>query len=282
MADGAVVVTGASTGIGEATTKHLRSLGFDVFAGVRKDEDAESARSNGMRPVKLDVTDAATIESARDEVAGALDGARLAGLVNNAGVAISGPIEFVPVDELRRQLEINVVGQVAVTQAFMALLRRSRGRVVNMSSIGGRIALPLVGPYAASKFALEAVSDSLRREVRGQGVEVVVVEPSAIKTPIWGKGNAAADEMLADAPPEAEQLYGDLIRALRAETVKIEDDRGLPPEEVAKVVGQALTARKPKTRYLVGRDAKVRAAMARRLPDRVMDSLIGRALGGSR
>ena len=278
MTDGAVVVTGASTGIGEATTKHLRSLGFDVFAGVRKDEDAESARSNGMRPLKLDVTDATTIESARDEVEGALDGARLAGLVNNAGVAISGPIEFVPVDELRRQLEINVIGQVAVTQAFMALLRRSRGRVVNMSSIGGRVALPLVGPYAASKFALEAVSDSLRREVRGQGVEVVVVEPGGIKTPIWGKGNAAADELLADAPPENERLYGDLIRALRAQAKKIEESTGLPPEAVAEVVGQALTVRKPKTRYLVGRDAKVRAAMARRLPDRVMDSLIGRAL----
>jgi NAD(P)-dependent dehydrogenase (short-subunit alcohol dehydrogenase family) len=200
--------------------------------------------------------------------------------VNNAGVAISGPIEFISPDELTRQLDINVVGQVRVTQAFMRLLRRDRGRVVNISSIGGRIALPLVGPYAASKFALEAVSDSLRREVRSQGIEVVVVEPGAIKTPIWGKGNAAADEMLADAPPEAEQLYGGLIRALRAETVKIEEKSGLPPEEVAKVVGEALTARKPKTRYLVGRDAKMRAALAKRLPDRVMDSLIGRALGG--
>jgi NAD(P)-dependent dehydrogenase (short-subunit alcohol dehydrogenase family) len=277
---GAVVVTGASTGIGEATTEHLRSLGFDVFAGVRKDEDAERARSNGLNAVKLDVTDPGSIESARAEVEAALDGGHLAGLVNNAGVAISGPIEFISPDELTRQLDINVVGQVRVTQAFMKLLRRDRGRVVNISSIGGRLALPLVGPYAASKFALEAVSDSLRREVRSQGIEVVVVEPGAIKTPIWGKGNAAADAMLADAPAEAEQLYGDMIRALRAETVKIEEDRGLPPEEVAKVVGQALTARKPKTRYLVGRDAKMRAAMAKRLPDRVMDSLIGRALSG--
>jgi NAD(P)-dependent dehydrogenase (short-subunit alcohol dehydrogenase family) len=277
---GAVVVTGASTGIGEATTEHLRSLGFDVFAGVRKDEDAERARASGLKAVRLDVTDPGSIESARAEVEAALDGGHLAGLVNNAGVAISGPIEFISPDELTRQLDINVVGQVRVTQAFMKLLRRDRGRVVNISSIGGRIALPLVGPYAASKFALEAISDSLRREVRSQGIEVVVVEPGAIKTPIWGKGNAAADAMLADAPPEAEQLYGDMIQALRAETVKIEEERGLPPEEVAKVVGQALTARKPKTRYLVGRDAKMRAAMAKRLPDRVMDSLIGRALSG--
>jgi len=274
---GPVVVTGASTGIGEATTRKLKQLGFDVFAGVRKDEDAERARSNGMRPVRIDVTDSATIESARAEVEEAVGG-RLSALVNNAGVAISGPIEFVDPDELRRQLDINVVGQVAVTQAFMPMLRAARGRVVNISSIGGRIALPLVGPYAASKFALEAISDSLRREVRRQGVEVIVIEPGAIKTPIWGKGNAAADEMLADAPPEVEKLYGDTIRALRAETVKIEQKRGLPPEAVADVVGQALTADKPKTRYLVGRDAKMRAAMAKRLPDRVMDSLIGRAL----
>src|SRR4051794_471642 len=277
---GAVVVTGASTGIGEASARHLSSLGFDVFAGVRKEEDADRAASNGLKAVKLDVTDPASVESARAEVEAALDGGRLAGLVNNAGVAISGPIEFIAPDELTRQLDINVVGQVRVTQAFMRLLRRHRGRVVNISSIGGRIALPLVGPYAASKFALEAVSDSLRREVRGQGIEVVLIEPGAIKTPIWGKGNAAADAMLADAPPEAEQLYGGMIRALRAETVKIEEERGLPPEEVAKVVGEAMTARKPKTRYLVGRDAKMRAALAKRLPDRVMDSLIGRALGG--
>jgi NAD(P)-dependent dehydrogenase (short-subunit alcohol dehydrogenase family) len=276
---GAVLVTGASTGIGEATTRHLASLGFKVFAGVRKDEDAERARSNGLQAVKLDVTDPATIGSARAEVEAGLDGA-FAGLVNNAGVAISGPIEFVSPDELSRQLDINVVGQVRVTQAFLDLLRRDKGRIVNISSIGGRIALPLVGPYAASKFALEAVSDSLRREVRKQGIEVVVIEPGAIKTPIWGKGNAAADEMLEGAPPEAEQLYGDMIRAVRAETVKIEEERGLPPEEVAKVVGEAMTASKPKTRYLVGRDAKMRAALAKRLPDRVMDSLIGRALSG--
>jgi NAD(P)-dependent dehydrogenase (short-subunit alcohol dehydrogenase family) len=277
---GAVVVTGASTGIGEATTLHLASLGFTVFAGVRKDEDAERARSYGLQPVRLDVTEPDSIAAARNEVEGALDGAPLAGLVNNAGVAISGPIEFISPEELTRQLDINVIGQVRVIQAFLGLLRRDKGRVVNISSIGGRIALPLVGPYAASKFALEAVSDSLRREVRNQGVEVIVVEPGAIKTPIWGKGNAAAEEMLSEAPPEAEQLYGDMIRAIRAETVKIEEERGLPPSAVAEVVGEALTASKPKTRYLVGRDAKMRAALAKRLPDRVMDSLIGRALSG--
>jgi NAD(P)-dependent dehydrogenase (short-subunit alcohol dehydrogenase family) len=277
---GAVVVTGASTGIGEASTRELARLGFDVIAAVRKAEDAERARSEGHRAVLLDVTDQGTVDKARAEVEEAVGSAGLAGLVNNAGVAISGPVEFVPPEELARQLDINVIGQVRVTQAFLGLLRAGRGRIVNMSSIGGRMALPLVGPYNASKFALEAISDSLRRELRGQGIEVVVIEPGAIKTPIWQKGNAAADEMLAGAPPEAERLYGPMIEALRAETVKIEESRGLPPEDVAKAVGEAMTASKPKTRYLVGRDAKLRAAMAKRLPDRLMDRLIARTLGG--
>jgi NAD(P)-dependent dehydrogenase (short-subunit alcohol dehydrogenase family) len=276
MAAGSVVVTGASTGIGEATARHLRELGFDVFAGVRKQEDAGRAQAAGLQPLMLDVTDADSIESARRE----LEGERLAGLVNNAGIAVSGPLEFIPVDEFRRQLEVNVVGQVAVTQALLPLLRRSRGRVVNISSIGGRVALPLLGPYAASKFALEALSDSLRREMRPFGVEVVVVEPGGIKTPIWDKGNQRADDLMKAMPPEATELYGETVEKIRAESRKIAEDRGLPPRAVAEVVGKALTARRPKTRYLVGRDAKVRAAMAKRAPDRLMDALIGRALSG--
>ena len=277
MQRGTVVVTGASTGIGEATALRLKPLGFDVLAGVRKDQDAERLRSLGVTPVRLDVTDTDSIASARAEVEEASDG-RLAGLVNNAGIAVAAPLEYIPIEQLRNQLEVNLIGQVAVTQALLPFLREARGRVVNVSSIGGRIAMPLAGPYAASKFALEAVSDSLRRELRHLGVEVVVVEPGGIKTPIWRKGNAAAAEMLRDAPAEAEQLYGRLIEAIRAETVKIEQERGLPPSAVAEVIGTALTASKPKTRYLVGRDAKLRAAIAKRMPDRAMDALIGRAL----
>jgi NAD(P)-dependent dehydrogenase (short-subunit alcohol dehydrogenase family) len=279
MQRGTVVVTGASTGIGEATALHLKQLGFDVLAGVRKDEDAERLRSQGVAPIKLDVTDTDSIASARAEVEEA-SGGRLAALVNNAGIAVAAPLEYIPIEQLRNQLEVNLIGQVAVTQALLPFLRAARGRVVNVSSIGGRIALPLAGPYAASKFALEAVSDSLRRELRHLGVEVVVVEPGGIKTPIWRKGNAAAAEMLGDAPPEAEQLYGRLIEAVRAETVKIERESGLPPSAVAEVIGTALTATKPKTRYVVGRDAKLRAAIAKRVPDRAMDALIGRALSG--
>jgi NAD(P)-dependent dehydrogenase (short-subunit alcohol dehydrogenase family) len=276
---GSVVVTGASTGIGEATAVHLKDLGFDVLAGVRKDEDAQRLSGEGVRPVKLDVTDESSIASAREEIEGA-SGGRLAGLVNNAGIAVAAPLEYIPIDRLRQQLEVNLIGQVAVTQALLPFLRTAGGRIVNVSSIGGRIALPLAGPYAASKFALEAVSDSLRRELRGQGVQVVVIEPGGIKTPIWKKGNAVADEMLQEVPDEAEELYGELVAAVRAETQKIENDRGLPPSAVAEVIGTALTARKPKTRYLVGRDAKMRAAIAKRVPDRTMDALIGRALSG--
>jgi NAD(P)-dependent dehydrogenase (short-subunit alcohol dehydrogenase family) len=279
MDRGTVVVTGASTGIGEATALHLRELGFDVLAGVRKDEDAERLREAGPRPLKCDVTEDQSIAAARAEVEEACGG-RLAGLVNNAGIAVAAPLEYIPIDKLRHQLEVNLIGQVAVTQALLPMLRAARGRIVNVSSIGGRVALPLAGPYAASKFALEAVSDSLRRELRHLGVEVVVVEPGGVKTPIWQKGNAAAAEMLEDAPPEAMELYGRIVQAVRAETVKIEQERGLPPSAVAEVVGNALTARKPKTRYVVGRDAKIRAAMAKRLPDRAMDALIGRALSG--
>src|SRR5262245_29141737 len=191
MARGVVIVTGASTGIGEATALHLRELGYDVRAGVRKDEDFERLGGLGLTPLHLDVIDAGSIAAARSEVG---DGP-LAGLVNNAGVAVAGPLEFIPIDRLREQLEVNLIGQIAVTQAFLSGLRAGRGRIVNVSSIGGRVALPFLGPYAASKFGLEGVSDSLRRELRPQGVEVILVEPGGVKTPIWKKSTAVADEM---------------------------------------------------------------------------------------
>ena len=276
MASGVVLVTGASTGIGEATAFHLRELGFEPLAGVRRDEDAERLERQGLRTVKLDVTDEIQIAAAREAVG---DGA-VAGLVNNAGVAVAAPLEYVPLDQLRRQLEVNLIGQVAVIQAFLPALRRAGGRIVNVSSIGGRVALPLLAPYNASKFALEAVSDSLRRELRSQGVDVIVIEPGGVKTPIWGKGNELAGELTARMPPEGERLYGRLITRVREETVKIERERGLPPRAIAEVIGKALTADRPRTRYVVGNDAKVRAQLGRLLPDRAMDRLIGRALGG--
>ena len=274
MPSGTVLVTGASTGIGEATVHHLKSLGFDPIGAVRKDEDAERLEGRGIRTVRIDVTDAGQIAAAREE----LGDAPLAGLVNNAGIAVAAPLEFLPMDKLRQQLEINLIGQAAVTQAFLPALRRARGRIVMVSSIGGRVGLPLVGAYNASKFGLEGLSDSLRRELRGQGVDVILIEPGGVKTPIWKKGEQLAEEMLEDVPPEAERLYGPMISTLRARTKKIEEELGIEPAEVAEAIATALTASRPRARYVVGSDAKVRAPMARFLPPRVMDRLIGRAL----
>jgi NAD(P)-dependent dehydrogenase (short-subunit alcohol dehydrogenase family) len=276
MPTGTVLVTGASTGIGEATVLHLKALGFDAIGAVRKDEDAERLEGRGVRTVRIDVTDGRQIAAARDE----LGDAPLAGLVNNAGIAVAAPLEFLPVDRLRQQLEINLIGQVAVTQAFLPALRRARGRIVNVSSIGGRVALPLAGAYNASKFGLEGISDALRRELLPQGVDVIVIEPGGVKSPIWRKGGELADEMLADVGPEVDRLYGRTIAAVRARTERIDRETGSEPGEVAEVIGEALTSKRPRARYVVGRDAKVRARMSKILPDRVMDRMITRALRG--
>src|SRR5918997_1344208 len=219
MASGTVLVTGASTGIGEATVLHLREIGFTPVAAVRKDSDADRLEALGLRTVRLDVTDADQIGVARD----ALGDEPLAGLVNNAGIAVAAPLEFLPIDRLRQQLEINLIGQIAVTQAFLPALRSGRGRIVNVSSIGGRVALPLVGAYNASKFGLEGASDALRRELRPHGVDVILIEPGGVKTPIWKKSTRVADSMLAELPPEVERLYGRLIAKVRTETRKIDE-----------------------------------------------------------
>jgi NAD(P)-dependent dehydrogenase (short-subunit alcohol dehydrogenase family) len=269
----AVLVTGASTGIGEATALRMKQAGWEVYAAARKDADLERMRYAGLTPVRLDVTDSGTIAAAREE----LDGRALDGVVNNAGVAVSGPIEFIPLDDLRQQLEVNLVGQVAVIQAFLPNLREARGRVVNVSSIGGRIALPLVGPYAASKFGLEAVSDSLRRELRPWGMHVALIEPGAVTTPIWDKGRATADRLEAQMGEQARTLYGPLADRIRQETEKI-PERGVAPDEVAKAIEHALTASRPRLRYVVGRDAKVRLKIKALVGDRRFDALIARTL----
>jgi NAD(P)-dependent dehydrogenase (short-subunit alcohol dehydrogenase family) len=273
---GTVLVTGASSGIGEAAALHLRELGFDAVAAVRKDEDAERLAGRGLRTLKIDVTDVDSIAAARDELG---DGP-LAGLVNNAGIAVAAPLEFLPLDQLRHQLEVNLIGQLAVTQRFLPALRAARGRIVNVSSIGGRVALPLVGAYHASKFALEAISDTLRRELLSQGVDVIVIEPGGVKTPIWRKGDELAAELTADLSPEGRRLYGSLIAAIRKQTTKIATETGIEPRVVAEAIGHALTAKRPRARYLVGRDAKVRAPAAAVLPDRLMDRIVARTLRG--
>jgi NAD(P)-dependent dehydrogenase (short-subunit alcohol dehydrogenase family) len=274
----AVVVTGASTGIGEAIAKRLDS-DHRVFAGVRRDEDAEKLRAAGANivPLKIDVTDQASIAAAAAQVREAVGDDGLAGLVNNAGIAVSAPIEFFPIDEFRRQLEVNVVGQVAVTQAFLSQIRTAKGRIVNIGSIGGKIAFPLASAYAASKHAMEAITDSLRRELRPWGIEVVIVEPGGVLTPIWDRGRDTASKIMDDAPPEAEELYGGLIESVLKQVEGI-TETGMPPSDIAEVVHTALTVKRPKTRYLVGSEARQQARVAAIVPDRVFDRLVAREL----
>ena len=259
-----VLVTGASTGIGRATALALART-HTVLAGVRRLEDAP----DGVTPVQLDVTDP-------DQVAALRELTQLDALVNNAGIAVTGPLEYMPLDAVRRQLEVNVIGQLAVTQAVLEPLRRARGRIVNVSSIGGRMALPLYGPYAASKFALEAVSDSLRRELRGD-VAVIVIEPGAIATPIWDRGVAAADAIWDAMPQAAHDRYGKLVESLRTRGVALATE-GEPVEVVVDVIVKALGVPRPRTRYVIGRQAQVQAALGRVLPDRAIDALLARLL----
>jgi len=213
-----VLVTGASTGIGRATALRLDRDGWSVFAGVRREEDAESLHaeaSERLVPVMLDVTDPGQVVGAADLIDGAVGEGGLDGLVNNAGVAILGPLETIPLDDFRRQVEVNLTAQVAVTQALLPAIRRSRGRIVFVSSIGGRMALPFGGPYHAAKFGLEAVADCLRQELRPWGIHVSAIEPGSIDTPIWERGERIADEVSARAPAAQEELYGVTIERFR-------------------------------------------------------------------
>ena len=271
-----VVITGASTGIGAACAWHLDRLGFTVFAGVRRREDGEALKgpaSARLQPLLLDVTDAVSIEQARQTVVELVGAGGLAGLVNNAGIAVAGPLETVPIADLRRQFEVNVIGQVAVTQAFLPLLRQGRGRIVNMGSIAGRAAMPVMGAYSASKFALEALTDALRLEVQQWGIHVSIVEPGAIATPIWTKSGTKAEELELATSEEMKTLYAGVIAGVRARVTEAAA-RAIPPEAVSDAVVHALTASHPNTRYLVGKDAKVRALMIKLLPDRWSDRLM--------
>ena len=190
---GAVVITGASTGIGRVCAFHMDKLGFRVFAGIRNESDGRSlieGSAGRITPLLIEVTDSVSALAAADRVAGAVGSAGLSGLVNNAGIVVAGPLEFLPLSELRKQFEVNVLGQIAVTQAFLPLLRQARGRIVNMSSIAGRVAFPYIGPYSASKYALEAISDALRIELLPWGISVSVIEPGDVATPIWKKSTS--------------------------------------------------------------------------------------------
>ena len=281
MASRAVLISGASTGLGRASAVRLANAGWDGFAGVRKDADAESVRAESparITPVILDVTDADTIAATAATVREAVGERGLGGLVNNAGVTVQGPLEFLPVEELRRQLEVNVVGQIALTQAVMPEIRAATGRIVNMGSVGGRVAHPFLGPYNASKFALEALTDSMRKELRPWGIHVIVVEPGSMATDIWDKGARSSDELLERIGPRGRELYANVLEKLREFAIK-SGERGGSPDKVAAIVEQALTTDRPRTRYLVGADAKAQVVLSTVLPDRAFDALEARVLG---
>ncbi len=272
---GVVLVTGSSSGIGESCALHLDRLGFEVVGGVRRKEDGERLAgqcSPRFRWIPLDVTEPDQVRDAMGEV-GRIAGARgLAGLVNNAGVALVSPLECIPMATFRRQLEINVFGRLAVTQAALPALRAARGRVVNIGSIAGRVVSPLLGAYSASKFAVEAMTDALRLELAPDGIEVSVVEPGMVRTPIWDKGATEVATLRQQMSPEAATRYDPLFVALER-VVNHPRHRGVGVEVVAEAVVHALTARRPRTRYLIGRDAKIRNLL-RHLPDRWHDRMV--------
>ncbi|MBK9949202.1 MAG: SDR family oxidoreductase [Nitrospira sp.] len=272
----AVVITGASTGIGEACAFHLDRLGFTVFAGVRKPEDGQvlqKTSSDRLIPLLVDVTDQPSIQRSLAIVSERCGASGLYGLVNNAGIAVPAPLEAIPLPDFRRQLEVNVIGQLAVTQAFLPLIRLARGRIVNMGSIAGRSTIPMMGAYSASKFALEAMTDALRLEVQQWGIQVSIIEPGAITTPIWTKSADDAAGREAAMGTELRRLYEPTVAAVR-KVVEEAAKRAVPADVVAKAVEHALTAPVPKTRYLVGTDAKIRAFIGQILPDRIMDRLL--------
>jgi NAD(P)-dependent dehydrogenase (short-subunit alcohol dehydrogenase family) len=281
MAHKTVVITGASTGIGRACALLLDGRGWEVYAGVRKSQDAtslEAEASDRLTPVMLDVADQGSVDEAARTLGIALRDRPLAGLVNNAGITIQGPLEFLPPDELRRQLEVNVVGQLSVTQAFMPWIHRAKGRIVFMGSMGGRTpSLPFIGPYIASKYAIEAIAESLRLELLATGVKVSIVEPGTIKTPLWEKGYEMFDEIMGWVPPDARSRYeGSMRRSM--EFARKAEERGIEPVKVAERVVHALTAKRPRIHYLVGADARVRTAVEPYVPKPLRDLLVTRFL----
>ena len=278
---GAVVVTGASTGIGRATALYLDEKGYRVFAGVRKQADAKSleeAASDRLTPITIDVVKKPSISAARQKVQRAVGKDGLAGLVNNAGIAGAGPIEHLPVAEFQKVIDVNLVGQYAVTQAFLPLLRRGGGTILFITSIGGRVASPFFSPYNAAKFGLEGMADSLRRELKPwKEMDVVVIEPGSIATPIWEKGNdnfAAASKKMH---PEADRLYGPQMVRLK-EVTEETAARGMEPVKVAKVIEKAIRKSNPKARYIVGRDAKMMARTQSLVGDKNFDKLMRRGM----
>jgi NAD(P)-dependent dehydrogenase (short-subunit alcohol dehydrogenase family) len=269
-------ISGASSGIGAATARRLDDQGHQVFAGVRDVDDtaALAGASGRLRVIALDVTSQQSIQEAAAEIDAAVGDHGLDGLVNNAGIGVPGPLEALPLDDLRRQLEVNVIGQVATTQGLLALIRRAGGRIVFVSSVGGVLASQFAGAYHASKFAIEAIGDVWRQELEPEGIAVILIEPSAISTPIWEKALERLDRLSATDAPALER-YGERLSAFR-ESLRAADEHGKPADTVAEVVAEALTASKPDTRYVVGGAGKLAVALRPLVPDRLADKLARR------
>jgi NAD(P)-dependent dehydrogenase (short-subunit alcohol dehydrogenase family) len=271
-----IVVTGASTGMGAATARELARKGFHVLAGVRREADADALRdlgNEGIEPCILDITVDSDVAALADRVARDPEHRPLRALINNAGIAVNAPVETLPLAEWRRQFEVNLFGHIAMTQALLPALLSSSGTVVNISSVGGKFALPTYGAYAGSKFALEAVSDALRREVSDAGIKVVVVEPGAVMTEMAERGIATAEGLQANMTTAQLARYGDLTAAIAGQARSF-NETGVSAEHAARVIATAATAPRPRTRYTIGRDAAILVRVTRVVSDRVLDRII--------
>ncbi|MGA5347515.1 SDR family NAD(P)-dependent oxidoreductase [Streptomyces griseoincarnatus] len=271
--DELVVVSGASSGIGAATTQALAAMGYHVLAGVRTDSEADAVRANGIEPVTLDITVPEHIEALARRIADDPERRLLRVLVNNAGIEINAPVEVLPLALWREQFEVNLFGHIAVIQALLPFLRRSRGRIVNVSSVGGVAALPVFGAYAGTKFALEAASDSLRREVSAHGVQVVVVQPGGVRTEMAARSGDISLELAAGMSAEHQRLYSALIDATVASNSAFLE-RALPAAKAGAKIAKVATTPRPRARYALGTDAAFIIPLARFLPARLMDALL--------
>ena len=279
------LITGASTGIGQATALRLAKAGWTVLAGVRDVDAGErlaaEAPAGRVQPLILDVTDFQQIKEAAGRVSelgggGESSPGRLDALVNNAGIGFGGPLELIHPDDLRKQFDVNVLGQIAVTQALLPALRAAHGRIVFLSSVGGRVAMAFTAPYAASKHAIEAIGDALRVELATSNVQVALVEPGSVATPIWDKSREAGRQLTV--PPSLRKEYGHVPAAMD-KTLQDTAKRGVPADHVAQTIERALGARRMKSRYVIGRDARAMMIARRLLPDHVFDRVARRALG---
>ena len=272
-----LVVTGASTGIGAATARELARRGFHVLAGVRRVTDADALRATNLEPIMLDITSDANIAALVKHITDDPERRPLRALVNNAGIQVNAPVEVLPLSEWRRLFDVNLFGHIAMTQALLPALIESRGTVVNITSVGGKVAMATYGPYAGAKFALEAVSDSLRREVKSLGVKVIVVEPGAVMTEMLGGVAVSGERIISGMTNEQRGRYATLMHSIISQA-QAAIPKGVPAEEAGRVIADAITSKRPRTRYTIGRDAAIVVLLARCLSDRMLDSLLARAL----